>query len=77
MNHWPTCNVKYLGEFYDVSVNLEERILVSVEQNGKNVWDELDQKDRHWLELIGFREVRERAEDARAEAMWEGKHYGR
>ena len=76
MNHWPTYTVKYLGEFYDVSLDLDECLLVSVEQNGEDVWDTLDQTDLDRLQENGLQEAREQAEDAWAEARWEDNYHG-
>ena len=71
MNHWPTYTVKHSGELYDVSLDLDESLLVCVEQNGEDVWDELDQKDLESLQEKGLQEAKERAEDAWAERRWE------
>jgi len=71
MNHWPTYTVKYSGELYDVSLDLDESLLVCVEQNGEDVWDDLDQKDLDRLQEKGLQEAKERAEDAWAERRWE------
>jgi nucleotide-binding universal stress UspA family protein len=76
MNHWPTYNVKYLGELYDVSVDFEEALLVAVEQNGEDVWDELDQKDLDRLYEKALQEAKEQAEDARAESRFDDWYHG-
>jgi len=76
MNHWPTYTVKYLGELYDVSVDFEEALLVAVEQNGEDVWDELDQKDLDRLFEKALQEAKEQAEDARAESRFDDLYHG-
>ena len=74
MNHWPTYTVKYLGELYDVSVDFEESLLVAVEQNGEDVWDDLDQTDLYWLQEKGLQEAKEQAEDSWAQSKWDDYH---
>jgi TRAP-type C4-dicarboxylate transport system substrate-binding protein len=68
--------VFYFDTFYEVDVDLEECLLEGVWQDGKDVWDELEEDDRHRLCEKALQEAKEQAEDAWAESRWEENYHG-
>ena len=72
----PTYTVKDLGASYEVAVDLDECLLEGVWQDGEDVWDELEEEDRHRLCEMALQEAREQAEDSWAEARWEENYHG-
>ena len=71
-----TYTVKDIDTYYEVTVDLEESILLKVEQDGEDVWDEPEEEDRDRLCEMALQEAREQAEDAWAEARWEDNYHG-
>jgi len=71
-----TYTVKDLGTSYEVAVDLDERLLEGVWKDGEDVWDTLEEDDRHRLLEMALQEAREQAEDAWAEARWEDNYHG-
>ena len=63
MKYWPSYDVNDLGTSYEVTVDLEESILLKVEQDGEDVWDELEEEDRDRLCEMALQEAREQAEE--------------
>tara|TARA_Y100000401_G_scaffold112366_1_gene111703 strand:- start:1649 stop:1885 length:237 start_codon:yes stop_codon:yes gene_type:complete len=63
MKYWPSYDVNDLGTSYEVTVDLEESILLKIEQDGEDVWDSLDQADRDRLCEMALQEAREQAEE--------------
>ena len=63
MKYWPSYDVKDLGSSYEVTVDLEESILLKIEQDGEDVWDELEEDDRHRLCEMALQEAKEQAEE--------------
>ena len=72
----PTYTVKDLGTSYEVAVDLNECLLEGVWQDGEDVWDTLEEEDRHRLCEMALQEAKEQAEDAWAEARWEDDYHG-
>tara|TARA_R100000005_G_scaffold88254_1_gene58004 strand:- start:423 stop:659 length:237 start_codon:yes stop_codon:yes gene_type:complete len=63
MKYWPSYDVNDLGTSYEVTVDLEESILLKIEQDGEDVWDELEEEDRDRLCEMALQEAREQAEE--------------
>ena len=72
----PTYTVKDLGTSYEVAVDLNECLLEGVWQDGEDVWDTLEEEDRHRLCEMALQEAKEQAQDAWAEARWEDDYHG-
>jgi len=72
----PTYTVKDLGTSYEVAVDLDECLLEGVWQDGEDVWDTLEEEDRHRLCEMALQEAKEQAQDAWAEARWEDDYHG-
>ena len=72
----PTYTVKDLGASYEVAVDLDECLLEGVWQDGEDVWDALEEEDRHRLCEMALQEAKEQAEDSWAEARWEDDYHG-
>ena len=72
----PTYTVKDLGTSYEVAVDLDERLLEGVWKDGEDIWEELEEEDRHRLCEMALQEAKEQAEDAWAEARWEDNYHG-
>ena len=58
-----TYTVKDIDTYYEVTVDLEESILLKVEQDGEDVWDELEEEDRDRLCEMALQEAKEQAEE--------------
>ena len=71
-----TYTVKDIDTYYEVAVDLDERLLEGVWRDGEDVWDTLEEDDRHRLLEMALQEAREQAEDAWAEARWEDNYHG-
>ena len=72
----PTYTVKDLGTSYEVAVDLDERLIEGVWKDGEDIWEELEEEDRHRLCEMALQEAKEQAEDAWAEARWEDNYHG-
>ena len=59
----PTYTVKDLGTSYEVAVDLDERLLEGVWKDGEDVWEELEQEDRHRLLEMALQEANEQAQE--------------
>ena len=59
----PTYTVKDLGASYEVAVDLDECLLEGVWQDGEDVWDELEEEDRHRLCEMALQEAKEQAQE--------------
>jgi hypothetical protein len=68
--------VFYFDTFYEVDVDLDECLLEGVWQDGKDVWDELEEDDRHRLCEKALQEAKEQAEDAWAESRFDDWYHG-
>ena len=76
MKYWPSYDVNDLGTSYEVTVDLEESILLKIEQDGEDVWDTLEEEDRDRLLEMALQEAKEQAEESWAEARWEDDYHG-
>ena len=63
MKYWPSYDVNDLGTLYEVTVDLEESILLKIEQDGEDVWDELEEEDRDRLLEMALQEANEQAQE--------------
>jgi hypothetical protein len=59
----PTYTVKDLGTSYEVAVDLDERLLEGVWKDGEDVWDTLEEDDRHRLLEMALQEANEQAQE--------------
>ena len=63
MKYWPSYDVNDLGTSYEVTVDLEESILLKIEQDGEDVWDTLEEEDRDRLCEMALQEAKEQAQE--------------
>ena len=59
----PTYTVKDLGTSYEVAVDLDECLLEGVWKDGEDVWDTLEEDDRHRLLEMALQEAKEQAQE--------------
>jgi len=67
MKYWPSYDVNDLGTLYEVTVDLEESILLKIEQDGEDVWDTLEEEDRDRLLEMALKEAKGQAEECRVQ----------